>query len=118
MALYKVLLRCPELERTILGGRTRNGLAQQRLQVFVDKVLTEEERAQRRAMMPAARRLRAEGKQVRWVGAQLEVLIRQPGDRKGRWERVQHQRAPPSSPRGEGAAAGAGAGAGGGGNAR
>ena len=114
MALYRVMLRSPELEATILGGRTRVGLARQSLQVFVDKVLTEEKRAQRRAMTPAARRLRAEGKRVRWLGAKLQVLVRQPGGRGNRWELVQFPPPPPAGGAGsEGrAAAEVGAGAG------
>lgn len=105
MALYKVLLRSPGLEDVVLGGRTRTRLARQQLPVFVDKVLTEEERAQRRAMMPTARQLKAEHKRVCWVGAQLQVRVQQPGSRTGSWQRVQHQREPPSPRRGDGAAA-------------
>ena len=111
MALFKVLLRCRDLEEVVLGGRTRTGLQQQPLQVFVDKVLTEDERAQKRAMLPTARRLRAEGKSVRWQGAVLQVRV-QSGQGRASWEVVRHQQQPPSPSRRAGGTSGAADGAG------
>jgi hypothetical protein len=104
MALYKVLLRSPELEDTVTGGKTRLALHARRLPVFVDKALTAEERAAKHALVPTARKLRFEGKQVRWRGAELQVRVPQSGSRRSTWERVLHQQAPPSPPRGAGAA--------------
>lgn len=104
MALYKLLLRSPELEDTVTGGKTRLALRDQRLPVFVDRVLTAEERAAKRALVPTARKLQVEGKQVRWRGAELQVRVSQPGSRRSAWERVLHQQEPPSPPQRAGAA--------------
>jgi hypothetical protein len=107
MALYKILLRSKELEFTVLGGRTRTSLAYQRQPVYVEKLLNEEEKAQRRAMTPTAKDLKARGVRVRWSGAVLEKEVRGPSGR-SYWERVQLAREP-RSPRGAGAAASAAA---------
>jgi hypothetical protein len=111
-ALFKVLLRSKDLEFTVLGGRTRSSLAYQHLPVFVEKLLTEEERAERESLKPTYRQMKAQGKRVRWDGAVLQVQVQsRSGGRKGHWERV--QLAPePRSPRGAGLAAAAAAGAG------
>jgi hypothetical protein len=107
MSLFKVYLSSPELEWVVLGGRTRAALSKQSLPVFVDKVLTEEERAQRRALVPTARKLRAEGKRVRWRGAQLQVRVQLGGQGKPTWEVVRQQQQPPSPRGGDGGTAGA-----------
>jgi hypothetical protein len=123
MALFKVVRRSKDLEITVLGGRTRSSLAHRRHPVYVEKLLTEEERAQRRALTPTAKRLKAKGKRVRWVGAVLEVQVPSPGGGKGRWEKVQPAQEPRQPSEAGGAAgggediidipwAGAGAGAG------
>ena len=97
MALYRVLLRSPQLEEVVLGGRTRMALARQGAPVYVEQLLSESERAQRRALGPEARRLRAEGVKVRWKGAVLEKKVRPSGGGRHRWEQVQLA---PHSPRG------------------
>jgi hypothetical protein len=106
-ALFKVLLRSRDLEFTVLGGRTRSSLAHQRLPVFVEKLLTEEERAERKSLQPTYNKMKAQGKMVRWDGAVLQVQVQsRSGGRKGYWENV--QLAPePRSPRGAGLAAAA-----------
>jgi hypothetical protein len=91
MALFRVVLKSKDLEFTVLGGRTRSRLAHYRLPVYVEKLLTEEEKAQRRELAPVAKRLKAKGKRVRWVGAVLEVQVPSRGRGKGIWERVQQE---------------------------
>jgi hypothetical protein len=120
MALYRVLLRSPQLEEVVLGGRTRMALARQGHQVYVEQLLSEAERAQRRELGPEASRLRAEGVKVRWKGAVLEKQVRSRGGGRPRWEQVQLAPRGPTDRSGGahraraegGAEAGAGAGAG------
>ena len=111
MALYRVLLRSPELEEVVLGGRTRKALHRQGVQVYVEQLLNEEQRARRRALGPVAKGLRKDGVQVRWKGAELEKKVQPAGGGNPSWVRVQLPPPPPSPGRMGGAQAAAEAGA-------
>jgi hypothetical protein len=123
MALYSITLLAARFERTVLGGRTRQGLAYRQAPVWLEQTLTPEERQQRKNLTPVARQLRADGERTRWRGAVLEHLKQRGSQRQ--WVVVTIP-PPPGSPSGrreetpaEGdrsaAAAAAGAAAGGGG---
>jgi hypothetical protein len=87
MALYVVSLSSGRFLHAALGGKCRLFLRSRGLPIWVDKALTEEERAQRRRLAPVFRQLRAEGTRVRWQGARLEQQVVRPGGRK-QWQLV------------------------------
>jgi hypothetical protein len=121
LALYVVRLASSSLVPTVLGGRTRLFLRQQGAPMWLDMVLTPEERLVRKQQQSVARELRAKGVQTRWRGHILEERKERAS---GRYQWVQvppppplpsspPPLSPPSSPRGptatDGMAGGAGA---------
>jgi hypothetical protein len=97
MALYSITLLSERFERTVLGGRTRQGLAHRQAPVWLEQKLTPEERQQRKNLAPVARQLRADGERTRWRGAVLEHL-KQRGSKR-QWVTVTIP-PPPGSPPG------------------
>jgi hypothetical protein len=97
LALYVVRLASPSLVPTVLGGRTRLFLRQQGAPMWLDRVLTPEERRVRKQLQSVARELRAKGVQTRWCGHVLEEKQRRAA---GRYQWVQVPPPPPlpSSP--------------------
>jgi hypothetical protein len=87
-SMYLVRLVSSSLVPTVLGGRTRLALARQNAPMWLDRVLTEEERRERRQLVPVARELRAKGVKTRWRGHILEQLQQRSAGRQ-QWERVQ-----------------------------
>jgi hypothetical protein len=103
-----VQLKSKDLEFTVLGGRTRSSLAHHNLPVFVEKLLTEDERAERKSLQSTYHSMKAKSQMVRWNGAVLQVKVQSRSGGKGHWERVQLEQEP-RSPRGAGWAAAAAA---------
>jgi predicted nucleic acid-binding Zn-ribbon protein len=108
LALYVVRLASSSLVPTVLGGRTRLFLRQQGAPMWLDKVLTLEERLVRKQQQSVARELRAKGVQTRWRG---HILEERKERARGRFQWVQvppppplpsspPPPSPPSSPRG------------------
>ena len=97
LALYVVRLASSSLVPTVLGGRTRLFLRQQGAPMWLDRVLTPEERQQRKQQQSVARELRAKGVQTRWRGHILEERTQRAA---GRYQWVQVPPPPPlpSSP--------------------
>jgi hypothetical protein len=92
LALYVVRLASSSLVPTVLGGRTRLFLRQQQAPMWLDKVLTPEERQQRKQQQSMARELRAKGVQTRWRGHILEERKQRAA---GRYQWVQVPPPPP-----------------------
>jgi hypothetical protein len=109
--MYVAIVASGRYLHAALGGKCRMALSSRQLPIWVDKLLTEEERAQRRKLAPLARQLRRDGVGVRWHGAELQQQVRRAGGGK-QWQKVHPL--PPGS--GEAGAAGQAAdgGAGGG----
>ena len=97
LALYVVRLASSSLVPTVLGGRTRLFLRQQQAPMWLDKVLTPEERQQRKQQQAVARELRAKGVQTRWRGHILEEKQQRAGG-KFQWAQVPPPPPPPSPP--------------------
>ena len=87
MALYVVRLASSRYLHAAVGGRCRLTLSRQQLPIWVDRALTEEERAQRRKLAPLAKQLRRDGTRIRWQGAKLEQLVVRACGRK-QWQEV------------------------------
>ena len=97
LALYVVRLASSSLVPTVLGGRTRLFLRQQGAPMWLDCMLTPEERRQRKQQQSVARELRAKGVQTRWRGHILEERRQRAGGR-FQWVQVPPPPPPPSSP--------------------
>jgi hypothetical protein len=72
----------------MLGGRIRSNLRQAGHSIYVDAVLSAEERQQRKAMQQMRRELQQQGVRTRWAKATLMQWRRGGADRGGSWEEV------------------------------
>lgn len=82
LSLYVLRLSHERYLPACLGGKCRMTLRGRQLPVYVDRALTEGERAERRRLAPVARQLRVEGVRVRWQGPVLEQQVERAGGRK------------------------------------
>ena len=87
LALYVVRLSSGRYLHCALGGKCRMALRSRQLPIWVDKLLSEEERAERRKLAPLARQLRRDGVRVRWQGAELQQQFGRAAGRK-QWQKV------------------------------
>ena len=87
LALYMVTLCSGRFLHAALGGKCRMYLRSKQLPIWVDKALSEEERAERRRLAPVFRQLKADGVRVRWQGTRLEQQVQRSGGRT-QWQAV------------------------------
>lgn len=88
LALWRLTVCDASLVATMLGGRTRGNLRRQSLPVYVEAVLSDEERQQRKALQAVRRRLVADKIRTRWQGAVLQQLVFDARGKRGTWEAV------------------------------
>ena len=89
MCLWEVTLKEADLLSNMLGGRIRSNLRQAGHSIYVDAMLSAEERQQRKAMQQLRRELQQQGVRTRWSRATLMRWRRGGADgRRGSWEEV------------------------------
>jgi hypothetical protein len=88
MCLWEVTLKEGDLLNNMLGGRIRNNLRQAGHSIYVDAVLSAEERQQRKAMQQLRRELQQQGVRTRWSKATLMRWRSSGADGRGSWEEV------------------------------
>ena len=88
LALWRLTVCDASLVATMLGGRTRGNLRRRSLPVYVEAVLSDEERQQRKALQAVRRQLVADKVRTRWQGAVLQQLVFDARGKRGTWEAV------------------------------
>jgi hypothetical protein len=89
MCLWEVTLKDADLLGNMLGGGIRSNLRQAGHSIYVDAVLSAEERQQRKAMQQLRRELQQQGVRTRWCKATLMSWRWGGADgRRGSWEEV------------------------------
>lgn len=96
LGVFEVTLASASLKDTYLGGRMRGNLRRANLRIYVEAKLTQQERAQRKALQQVRRSLIANGTKVRWVGLALQQWQAGGASSRGQWVAVLPP--PPPSP--------------------
>lgn len=112
LGVWEVAARRDDVRR-ILGGSTRTALKQAGLRLYVDDMLTPEQRQQRQQLQALRQQLWRQRVRTRWCKAELQQKVQ---DEQGRWtwQRAQYPTPPEELEEGEVPAGGSGSGGGGG----
>jgi hypothetical protein len=103
LGVFEITLASASLQDTYLGGRMRSNLRRAGLRIYVEAKLTQQQKAQRKALQQMRKDLMANGTKVRWVGLSLQQWQTGGASSRGHWVAVP----PPPPPSPQRAAAGA-----------
>jgi hypothetical protein len=103
LGVFEITLASASLQDTYLGGRMRSNLRRAGLRIYVEAKLTQQQKAQRKALQQMRKDLVANGTKVRWVGLSLQQWQAGGASSRGQWVAVP----PPPPPSPQRAAAGA-----------